>query len=75
MEVNHHKIQVTSLFTSIQQVETEIRKEQETTQQHNRDKALSKFKKSTIHETNAKLNKGAKTKNYTNTQLSNAKTN
>ena len=45
MEVNHRKIQVASLFTSIQQVETEIRKEQETTEQHNNTKALSNLKK------------------------------
>ena len=45
MEVNHRKIQVASLFTSIQQVETEICKEQETTEQHNRNKALSNLKK------------------------------
>ena len=34
-----------SLFTSIQQVETEIRKEQETAEQHNRNKALSNLRK------------------------------
>ena len=45
MEVNHRKIQVASLFTSIQQVETEICKEKETTEQHNRNKALSNLKK------------------------------
>ena len=45
MEVNHRKIQVASLFTSIQQVETEIRKEKETAEQHNRDKALSNLRK------------------------------
>ena len=41
MEVNHHKIKVASLLTSIQQVETEICKEQETTEQYNHNKALS----------------------------------
>ena len=45
MEVNHRKIQVASLFTSIQQVETEICKEQQTTEQHNRDKALANLRK------------------------------
>ena len=45
MEVNHRKIQLASLFISIQQVETEIRKEQETAKQHNRDKALFNLRK------------------------------
>ena len=45
MELNHRKIQATSLFTSIQQVETEMRKEQQTAEQHNRDKALSNLRK------------------------------
>ena len=45
VEVNHRKIQLASLFTSIQQVETEIRKEQETAEQHNRDKALFNLRK------------------------------
>ena len=44
-EVNHHKIQVASLFTSIQQVETEMHKEKETTEQHNNDKALFNLRK------------------------------
>ena len=44
-EVNHHKIKRASLFTSIQQVETEMRKEKETTEQHNRDKALFNLRK------------------------------
>ena len=34
-----------SLFTSIQQIETEIHKEQETAEQHNRDKALTNLRK------------------------------
>ena len=34
-----------SLFTSIQQVETEMHKEKETTEQHNRDKALFNLRK------------------------------
>ena len=45
MEVNHRKIQLASLFTSIQQVETEIHKEQETAKQHNCDKALFNLRK------------------------------
>ena len=45
LEMNHRKIQVASLFASIQQVETEICKEQETTEQHNRNKALSNLRK------------------------------
>ena len=45
MEVNHRKIQAASLFATIQQVETEIHKEQQTTEQHNCDKALANLRK------------------------------
>ena len=61
-EVNHRKIQVASLFTSIQQVETEIRKEQETTQQHNRDKALSNLRKARFMKQMQNLTKELKQK-------------
>ena len=45
MEVNHRKIQTASLFATIQQVETEINKEQQTTEQHNHNKALANLRK------------------------------
>ena len=61
-EVNHCKIQVASPFTSIQQVETEIQKEQETTQQHNRDKALSNLRKTQFMKQMQNLTKELKQK-------------
>ena len=45
IELNTRQMQLASLFTSIQQVETRRKKEEETTEDHNRHKALANLTK------------------------------
>ena len=45
IELNTHQMQLASLFTSIQQVETRRQREEETTEEYNRHKALANLTK------------------------------
>ena len=57
VELNIRKMQIASLFVSIQQVETESRKAQETTEEYNRRKAIANLTKARYRHQMEKITK------------------